>query len=225
MARWLRRLLLIGAAGWIIVLSTHCHQPPIETPGAAVEEPAHTMYVIRHGWHAGIAVRTDALGESAWPVLDDFAGHRAGHRYVEVGWGDAGYYPNPSPRVGSLLRAGAWPTASVVHVALFDRPVQQAFPRHDIVAIEVSDEAVQRFAAFVQATFEGERPDPVADGHYYTSAFYPSHLSYHVFNNCNHWAASALQALGCDMQPALTMRVEQLLDDAAHCGRAIQSAP
>ena len=221
----MRRLLLVAVLGWILVLSTHCAQPPIDDglddPRASEDDPAHTVYVIRHAWHAGLALRTDALNADDWPFLDDFESHT----YVEVGWGDAGYYPDPNPGLGALLRAGAWPTDSVLHVALFDEPVEEAFPRHDIVAIPVSNEAVQQLVSFVQHTLTDPPGDQVAQGHYHTSAFYPARLPYHVFNNCNHWAAAALQSMGCDMYPAGTLRVERLLDDAADCGRWLHSAP
>ena len=221
MMRWMRRLLLVAVLGWIVLLSTHCTQPPIEPPPDPDEETEHTVYVIRHAWHAGLAVRTDALNKDRWPFLTDFDEHT----YVEVGWGDAAYYPNPSPGLGTLLRAGAWPTSSVLHVALFDNPVDEVFPRHDIVAVDVSNTGLERLTEFVLNTLTEPHPEPVAEGHYFTSAFYPAQLSYHVFNNCNHWAAAALQAMGCDMYPAGTLRVERLLDDAADCGRSLHSAP
>lgn len=221
MMYWMRRLAVGLLLAWLLVMGTHCSQPPVIAPTDT--DGTHTVYVVQHAWHAGLVFPREALeaysGSHRWNALDDFEGHK----YIEVGWGDAEYYPNPEPGLGTLLRAGLWPTASTLHLAAFNGPVPDAFPRQQIVAIEVSDEAIARAAAFVQRSFAEDAPEPIADGLYYESAFYASRLSYHVFNNCNHWAAFALQTMGCAMRPTRTLRVERLLRDAADCGRLVQS--
>ena len=214
---WMRRGLVGALLVWGLVLAVQCDQPKVE----AVEDASgpHTVYVVRHGWHAGLVLPRTALEEGAWPVLNDFPAAE----YVEVGWGEAAYYPDPDAGPGTLLRAGLWPTASVLHIASFDLPVTDAFPRHDIAAIAVSDSGLHQLSAFIQQSLDGSRPDPVARGRYYTGAFYPSPLPYHGLNNCNQWAAAALHAAGCATTPWRTLRVERLMHDAAACGRWIQS--
>jgi len=219
MTRWLRRGLVGALLVWIAVLAVQCEQPAVD----AAEEAAgpYTLYVVRHGWHAGLVLPRAALGEAAWPVLDDFSPTA----YVEVGWGEAAYYPNPNAGIGALLRAGLWPTASVVHIAVFDGPVTKAFPHHDIAAIQVSETGMRQVAAFVQQSIDEAHPDPVAPGRYHKSAFFPSSLPYHGLNNCNQWTAGALRAAGCHVAPWRTLRVSRLMHDATACGRWIQSAP
>ncbi|PEN08754.1 hypothetical protein CRI93_03080 [Longimonas halophila] len=219
MTRWLRRGLVGALLVWIAVLAVQCEQPTVD----AVEEASgpHTVYVVRHGWHAGLVMPRAALGDAAWPVLGDFPPTA----YVEVGWGEAAYYPNPDAGLGTLLRAGLWPTKSVVHMAVFDEPVTDAFPQHDIAAIQVSRAGLHQVAAFVRQSMHNAHPDPVASGHYHESAFFLSRLPYHGLNNCNQWAAHALRAAGCDMVPTRTLRVTRLMHDAQSCGRWIQSAP
>lgn len=219
MTHWLRRGLVGALLVWSAVLAVQCDQPSVE----AVEQASgpHTVYVVRHGWHAGLVLPRAALGDAAWPVLDDFPPTE----YVEVGWGEAAYYPNPDAGLGTLLRAGLWPTASVVHMAAFDGPVTNAFPRHDITAIQVSEAGMRQVAVFVQQSMNSAHSNPVAPGRYHESAFFPSSLPYHGLNNCNQWTAGALRAAGCRVAPWRTLRVSRLMHDAQTCGRWIQSAP
>lgn len=216
---WLRRGLMGAFLVWGVVLAVQSDQPAVDAAEAAAGP--YTLYVVRHGWHAGLVLPRTALGEAAWPVLNDFPPTA----YVEVGWGEAAYYPNPNPGLGTLLRAGLWPTASVVHMAVFDGPVTDAFPRHDIAAIQVSRAGLHQVAAFVQQSIDNAHPNPVAPGRYYDSMFYLSPLPYHGLNNCNQWAAGALRAAGCRTAPRRTLHVTRLMHDAQSCGRWIQSAP
>lgn len=217
MRLWLRRGLVGGVLVWGMVLAVQCEQPSVE----AVDQASgpHTLYVVRHGWHAGIVLPRAALAPDAWPLLADVPATA----YVEVGWGDAAYYPDRDPGLGTLLRAGLWPTASALHVAAFDEPVAAAFPRHDIAAVAVSDAGLRQVAAFLRSSTQAA--PPIAPGRYHAGAFYPSPLSYHALNNCNQWAAGVLRAVGCNLAPRRTLRVTTLMREARACGRWIQSAP
>ncbi len=219
MIYWLRRGFVGALLVWSVVLAVQCDQPAVDAAKAAAGP--YTLYVVRHGWHAGLVLPRNALGEAAWPVLNNFPPTA----YVEVGWGEAAYYPNPDAGLGTLLHAGLWPTASVVHLAVFDEPVTDAFPQHDIAAIQVSRAGLHQVAAFVQQSMHNAHPDPVAPGRYHESAFFLSPLPYHGLNNCNQWAAGALRAAGCRTAPRRTLRVTRLMHDAQSCGRWIQSAP
>ena len=219
MARWARRFLLVLFFCWGLLLATRCHLPRQAT--APSPDSTSTVYLVRHGWHAGIAVRRADLPNDAWPVLDNFPNAR----YLEVGWGEARYYPGTIRGVWGAIQAGAWPTSSVLHVVPAADSIQGTFPVNTIVRIPVSQNELDGLVRYVMASFA--RSDDgnaivAADGFYPGSRFYRSDLTYHVFNNCNHWAAGALEAAGCDTAPRWTLTVGRVVKQATKCGTLVQ---
>lgn len=147
---------------------------------------------------------------------------------LKVGWGEARYYPGESRGVGGAVRAGGWPSSSVVHVVSLGSAVQTSFPKNTIVRVPVSAAELDALTQYVAASF-----DTTADGAARRTApglcpdsqFFASSLTYHVFNNCNHWAAGALEAAGCNTSPRWTFTVGRVLRQARHCGTLLQRAP
>ncbi len=215
---WWRGCLLYVLVGWALVMAVRCHLPrQASTPPS---DSTSAIYVVQHGWHAGIAVRRADLPEGAWPVLDAFPDAE----YLEVGWGEARYYPGHTREVWGAVQAGGWPTASVLHVVPVSQAIPKRFPHHTIVRLPVGPEEMNALAAYVAASFAADdgAAEPVAPGFYADSRFFRSELPYHVFNNCNHWAAGALEAAGCDTAPRRTMTIGQVLAQARDCGTIIQ---
>lgn len=219
MARWWWRgtLLLVGA--FALVLATRCHLPRQSVSGS--EDSTSVVYVVRHGWHAGVAVPRAEIPDERWPVLDDFEGSA----FLEVGWGDDRYFPNRDPGIGLLVRAGLWPTSSVLHVVPISGHATETFPQNTIVRVPVGPKELDALTTFIAESFERDEAgevEAVAPGYHSGSRFYSSRLRYHVFNNCNHWAAAALEAAGCDTSPRWTFTVGQVIDQAEDCGRLLQ---
>jgi len=77
---------------------------------------------------------------------------------------------------------------------------------------------------FIEDSF-AEKSVASEPGFYPGSRFYRSGLSYHAFNNCNHWAAAALEAAGCDTSPRWTFTVGQVIRQAQDCGTLVQRGP
>jgi uncharacterized protein (TIGR02117 family) len=154
-------------------------------------------------------------------MLDSFPGAR----YLEVGWGEAHYYPGHSRGLWGLLRAGAWPTGSVLHVVPVEGGVTERFPGRTVVRVPVGPSQLNALTAFVASSFTVDATGQAveaASGYYAGSQFYRSPLPYHVFNNCNHWAAAALEAAGCDTAPRWTFTVGQVVRQARECGMLVQ---
>ena len=214
-----RRLLLLVLVGWLLLLAARCHLPrQTVTPTA---DSTSAIYLVRHGWHAGIAVRRADVPAGAWPVLEDFPDAR----YLEVGWGEVRYYPGDTRGVWGAFRAGAWPTGSVLHVVPMSGAVQSAFPQNTIVRLPVGPSEMEALIRYVAESFSvDDQGDalPAAPGYYAGSRFYTSGLPYHVFNNCNHWAAGALEAAGCDTSPRWTLTVGRVVAQAQACGTLVQ---
>lgn len=176
---------------------------------SSAQERRFRIYLIHHGWHAGIAFCQAQLKGTNWPAGAFFLAWR----YIEVGWGEAGYYPHPDPGVEDALRAALWPTDAVLHIAAFDAPPAWISKR-PMRQIELDSMAFQRLVAYVVDFFELDaqgRPQLVAPGLYgRESQFYAAKGRYHLFNNCNHWVARALRAAGLLVYPSRALTLQDL---------------
>jgi hypothetical protein len=210
-------LVLVGAWGLLVVVQCHLPRQSVRpTP-----DSTSAVHVVRHGWHAGIVVRRADVPDTAWPLLGAFPDARS----LEVGWGEAGYYTGRSRGGWGTVRAGAWPTESVLHVVPVPGGVQEQFPSQTIVRVPVGPGEIDALTSFVAASFAVDstgRASVVAPGHDVNSRFYASPLPYHIFNNCNHWAAAALEAAGCAVWPRGAFTVEQVMAQARACGTLVQ---
>ena len=64
------------------VLQLACTLPPKDCLSLDSSEPAKTIYLVRHGWHAGIVVKRADVPPGTWPQHNEFPGAE----YLEVGW-------------------------------------------------------------------------------------------------------------------------------------------
>jgi uncharacterized protein (TIGR02117 family) len=174
------------------------------------DDPAETVQLVVHGWHAGIVFSREREAVLAWPVAREFAGAQ----YLEVGWGDRQFYQAKEPHWGMALEAVLVPTASVLHVMGFSGPAAERFPGSEVVAIRLSLEAFDRLSRHVGRSFATDthgRASDLGPGLYGRSRFYLSRDTYHAFNTCNVWTARALRAAGCATTPAAALTVGGLL--------------
>ncbi|SHK85557.1 conserved hypothetical protein [Rhodothermus profundi] len=176
---------------------------------ALAQERRFTIYLIHHGWHAGIAFCQADLEGTDWPEEVRFPARR----YVEVGWGEAGYYPDPDPGAGDALRAALWPTAAVLHVVAFDHPPARIFSG-PVRQVELDSMAFRKLVAFVAGYFKRDaqgKLQPVAPALYgQEGQFYAARGRYHLLNNSNRWVARALRTAGLPVWPARVLTIKDL---------------
>jgi uncharacterized protein (TIGR02117 family) len=187
----------------LLLLAGACRNAGPDVTETKHDAAERTVYLVGHGWHVGIALRRADVADAPWPALEDFPEAN----YLEVGWGDAAYYQDPDPSLGTTLRAGLWPTPSVLHVAGVAGSLERFFQRSEIIRVDVTDDGLRRLTSFIAAAHA--RRDAgglirLGPGLYGDSRFYAAADAYHVFNNCNHWIAQALQAAGVRIAPSLT---------------------
>lgn len=212
---------------WIVFLATSCgvFAAPIRealAPGAG--EPRTTIYLVSHGWHAGIVLRRSDIPGSVWPVSGDFPDAQ----YLEVGWGDMDFYRTPDPHPGLLLKAALMPSASVLHIVGFSGAVPAYFPYSEIIGIELSSADFVHLSRAIAESFATDgagNAKPLGPGIYGNSRFYLSKENYHLFNTCNVWTARALRAAGLPATPARAIGVEGLMSQAREFGMVVQSGP
>ena len=180
-----------------------------------------SIYLVSHGWHAGIVLQRRTLSDRIKVLQRDFAGAD----YLEVGWGDSDFYQTPDPHFGLILKAGLFPTKSVLHLVGFDGDVVSYFPYSEIIEIKITPEQLDRLGRHIAASFaaDGEgKTLSLGRGLYGNSQFYRSRESYHLFNTCNVWTARALRKIGLATHPASAIMVEDLMAQLRELGRVIQ---
>lgn len=227
--RWLRRLGL-GIAGVVVllmaatVLTARSADPALWPPVAG--EPRVEIFVVSHGYHSGLVLPREtvaaAASERGHVALGAVSQRFAGYHLLEIGWGDESFYrhvPNVASltfglAVRALFRPG---NPSVVHVVGLPAHPRQAFPRSDIVRIELSGGGYARLLDALEASFGksgGEAAvEPLGAGLYGPSLFYRGVDAFHAFNVCNHWVARLLSAAGLPTAPVLATLPPGLLLD------------
>ena len=226
LAKWLG----LGALGFLVVLSiagwlTARPGDPVLWPpgaGAAVAE----IYVVSHGYHSGIVVRRAATEElsnrQGSAALLAMVRRFPNYQWLEIGWGDEGFYRSVpdvasltlSMAVRALFRPG---NHSVVHVVGLNVQPRDAFPKSDMVRINLTAEGfsrmLERLDASISRTGESGGPEDLGVGLYGPSKFFRSVETFSIFNVCNHWVARLLAAAGLPTTPVLaTLPLGLMLD-------------
>ena len=203
------------------VLLGACASPPKDISLPDPNEPSKTVYLVRHGWHAGIVVKREHIPAGVWPQNNDFPNAE----YLEVGWGDRDYYMTSSPHLGITLKAGLVPSASVLHIVGFSGPVTRYFPHSEVIRIELSEAGFHQLCSYLESSYaldEAGHSQPLGSSLYGSGKFYLSRESYHAFNTCNVWTARGLHEAGCPVTPAANLTVDTLMTNAAKFGAVIQ---
>ena len=194
--------------------------PP--APGAATTE----VFIVSHGYHAGIIVPARALADAAsgrgLAALGYLATRFAGFDQLEIGWGDEGFYRevptmeslNVTLALRALLRPG---NPSVLHVVGVGADPRATFAHSDLVRIELGAAGFARLLDKLEGTFArapgGALPQELGRGLYGISLFFRANGAFHIFNVCNHWVADLLDAAGVPTDPVLTTLPAGLLLD------------
>lgn len=208
----------------ISVLLFACASPPKGLFPPGPNEPSKTIYLVSHGWHAGIVVKRMDIPPGTWPQHNDFPEAE----YLEVGWGDKDYYMTPSPHLGITLKAGLLPSASVLHIVGFSGSVMRYFPHSEVIRIDLSEAGFERLCSYLENSYardEAGLSQPLGPSLYGKGQFYLSQETYHAFNTCNVWTARALRDAGCPITPAANVTVDSLMAHAATFGTVIQTRP
>jgi len=200
--------------------------------------PTTEVFVVSHGYHAGIIVPRAALAEAASRrgliALGTFATRFAGFDRLEIGWGDEGFY-REVPTVQSLTVALALRALfrsgnpSVLHVVGVGADPRATFPYSDLVRLDLGQAGFARLADKLDASFargEDGLPVELGPGLYGTSLFFRANGAFHLFNVCNHWLAGLLDAAGVPTAPVpATLPYGLLLDLKWRSGLAPLPAP
>lgn len=181
----------------------------------ADSERAQVVYVVRRGWHSGIA-----LAIADWPQQDSaLLSSFPNARYLEFGWGDAAFYQADKPTAGMALAAALWPGPTVMEVV----PLQTAPPPgtgdFESVAVHVTDAELKAIALSLDGSFAHPvsptgKTYPTAGG---DARFFDARGKFHLFRMCNRWTSELLELAGCAVSPRLAMTAGQVVKAAKQC--------
>jgi uncharacterized protein (TIGR02117 family) len=177
-------------------------------------EPDLTVVVTAGTYHAGIvmpvAELAAAASRSGHGEVIGIATRFSAYRYVEIGWGDEGFY-RLVPTITALtvkeaVRALFHPgNPSVLDVVGLDRSPATSLPGLRVVAIHLSRRGFERLVSRLSESLavDGGQPIELGPGIYGPSLFYRARGEFSIFNVCNHFAARLLDAAGVPTTPVL----------------------
>jgi uncharacterized protein (TIGR02117 family) len=201
-----RRVFFISA---LLFCMLACSAPKGERTVRAASAAATRVFVVHNEWHAAIVAKTADIATAVLPEL----AHFSGAAYVELGWGDADFFPAPEGGVWLVLKAAFWSNGSVVHVVGFSSPVKDTYRGAEIIEINLSAEEFQKLIAFVSASIKRDLPGQAAEarpGLFPHSRFYAAKGKFSILRTCNTWVAEAFSAAGLPISPGYTFTAGML---------------
>lgn len=186
------------------------------------------IHVVSHGWHTGLILPADRLREEI-PVL---ARRFPRARYLEIGWGDEGFYQASEITAGLTLQALFWSRGAVLHVVGFTPSPPQYFSASEVHQVCLTEEGYTNLRAFIRSSFQGnqDEPESLGPGLYGDSQFYQGRGHYHFLNTCNSWTARGLVSAGLPISARLQLRAGSVMGAVetlpfARCGAPRAEAP
>lgn len=180
-------------------------------------EKTERIYVVNHGWHTGLIFKSSTLPQNARPDWPAFRGSQ----YLEVGWGDDGFYRAQKITLGITLKALFWRNPAVLHVVAMDKPPETYFPYSGLIRVDVSEEGYRRLCDYLAASYgadaSGHRID-LGKGIYGESRFYRATGHYYFPNTCNVWTARAIRTTGAPITPPICIMAGTVFSQAEHFG-------
>ena len=178
-------------------------------------ERSQVVYVVRRGWHSGIA-----LAAADWPQPDSaLLASFPDARYLEFGWGDAAFYQADKPTAGMALSAALWPSSTVMEVVPLPTAPPPGTGDFESIAVHVTAAELNAIASSINASFA----HPInATGKTYPTAggdarFFDARGKFHLFRMCNRWTAELLELAGCAVGPRLALTAGQVVKAAKKC--------
>jgi len=180
------------------------------------------LFLIKNNQHVGIVFIADSTSVSKAVYLDD----KDSGKIIDIGWGDAAYYPTEDPSIWKGAAAILWPTASVVRVAKYNGDLKSAVRFSDYsVKIYLNDIQYLKILEFINLSFSVNDSEKIINSQTDNEfvSFYESDLSYHLYNTCNTWIADALKHAGFDIESDGIVTASGLFHELKNIGEVLKS--
>ncbi|WP_164521389.1 TIGR02117 family protein [Iodobacter ciconiae] len=171
-----------------------------------------SIYVINNGWHTGLVLPATALKQ--FPELKQRFGDVP---YLEMGWGDKGFYQERNVTAGIAIRAMLGISGSIIHLVAVPYDPKQYFKNSQIKEICLSSVQLQRLSQNLAQSFDQSSGSVSAlgKGLYGDSEFYAALGAYHLFNTCNSWTAQQLASLDLPIWPYFKLTASSVMNAIA----------
>ena len=183
----------------ICFISACSNAPEITKPEKdASQLKAKKIYVISHGWHTSFVLPASAIQQNNKALKARFGNTP----YIEIGWGDKGFYQAEEITGSLTIRAILWPTESVIHAVAVPEKPDDYFVSNEIEEICLTENEYYSLVNFINNSFKRDLNNkimPLQKGLYGNSQFYQGRGSYHILNTCNVWTAKGLASAGFDI--------------------------
>lgn len=204
---------------FVIVVIAGCSTLPAPVaPAPSRGEVANTnIWIVSHGWHTGVVVPRALLADD----LPELYARFTNIPWLEIGWGDRGFYQSPEITVGLALQAMFWSSGAVLHVVAVPETPERYFPSSDIQALCITDAQAVGLRAFLRQSFARDGDDRIIaqqTGIYGNSQFYAATGRYHLLHTCNTWTAKALLSAGQDLNPTFMLTAGSVMAAIRHGG-------
>jgi hypothetical protein len=155
--------------------------------------PPYTVFIFSSGFHTGAVIKISEVSREIWPEIDDFS-HM---EYADVGWGDFDYYQRPGFDPYLALKAGFWPTASVIRVAGYENPNFMFFDNDGLMKIEMDKSEFDELCRFIHQAYQHDALGaPIVTSVFPGVKFYLARRTYHFMRTCNTWLGMAFRNAG-----------------------------
>jgi uncharacterized protein (TIGR02117 family) len=182
---------------FIAVMLLSCAADPTITnlSSPAENRRQHMVYVVNHGWHAGIIVPAADLDYIIPQLRERFTGAD----FYEIGWGDQAFYQADEISTALALQALFLSRDTVVHVVAIVGSPLEYFVGHEILGTCVSTNELDSLTAFLAENFAYDGQGTIIgldQGIYGNSRFYKGAGRYSLLYTCNTWTAEGLRKAG-----------------------------
>ena len=204
----------------LLLIFTGCLSPVQELYPKNEEDRTVPVYIVSHGWHAGIAIESKYIRH----LLPDHP-QMPEARILKFGWGDQRYYSDPDAGFGLMMRAALLPTRSVLHVVATDLPIERYFGASRVVQIQITQEGAEQLGLFIADRFRKDEHGAikvVADGLYSNSQFFEANGRYYLPKTSNIWTARALRQTGYPITPIYSLTSGNVIKQSLKDGYSLQ---
>ena len=170
--------------------------------------PDPLLYFTNNGLHTHLILPSQRL-KTLVPQLSKYF---LDEPWLQLGWGDFGYYGAAKQTKLLGFRALFMPTKAIIGVRSI-RDLTNDFPqRTRIYAIPLPKAAMDATLLFISRYFQFDESDDLtvvrkkANG----ELFFSANGTYSILNTCNNWTAYALREAGLKISPKWTIGPDQV---------------
>jgi uncharacterized protein (TIGR02117 family) len=171
----------------------------------------NTVYVVSHGWHTGFVIPMLSIQQA----IPELSIRFKDSPFLEIGWGDKGFYQAKEITSGLTIQAIFWPTESVIHSVAVPIQIEDYFPHSEIERLCLTDSELSSLVTFISNSFYRDDSGaviPLKNGIYGDSQFYKGVGDYYLMNTCNKWTAKGLKSAGMEISETLKLTASSIMN-------------